>query len=303
MRKYILIALSFLFVAAAPLMAPSAEASELAESEWIVSADKAKILIEADAATVLDTRGGSWKLGHVPGAQSVDWKDFSQSDDHNKGKLLDDRKALTKKLRELGISKGKPVLVVGKPPNNWGEDGRIVWMLRALGHPKVALVNGGHKALRNAGVKSVIGGREVPTGDFTPAKSPKLSINRDGLKEHYASDDYVVLDTREKREFDGETPYGESRGGHVPGAEHIHYADLLRSDGRLLPKAKIKKKLEALGVTPDKKVVAYCTGGVRSAWLVVVLAHLGYDDVANYPGSMWDWAAAPADEYPLDARE
>jgi thiosulfate/3-mercaptopyruvate sulfurtransferase len=71
-------------------------------------------------------------------------------------------------------------------------------------------------------------------------------------------------------------------------------------DGKLLPEAKLWKVLKSRGVTPDKQVVAYCTGGVRSAWLVAVLAELGYQNVANYAGSMWEWSAQSADEYPLD---
>ena len=67
-----------------------------------------------------------------------------------------------------------------------------------------------------------------------------------------------------------------------------------------MPKAKLRALLKGRGIVPDQKVVAYCTGGIRSAWVVVVLAHLGYGRVANYAGSMWEWSAEPAEAYPLE---
>lgn len=287
----LLVAVMSLF-AAAPVYA--------GESDWIVSAKKAKELIEADEATVLDTRGKlSWVAGHVPRSAPIKWQDFSSPKAPHKGKLLADNAKLTQKLQELGVSKARPVLVVGKPPKNWGEDGRIVWMLRTLGHQDVALVEGGYRALKQAGVKMNRKRAKARSGDFVVQRIGRYGIDRDELRKKLQARDYVLVDTREEREFEGGTPYGESRGGHLPGAKHLYYTDLMDSKGRLLPKAKIRKKLKTLGITPDKKVVAYCTGGVRSAWLVAVLAELGYPNAVNYAGSMWEWSAGDAEKYPL----
>ena len=46
----------------------------------------------------------------------------------------------------------------------------------------------------------------------------------------------------------------------------------------------------AAGIDPDRPVIAYCTGGVRSAWAALVLSRAGVA-TANYDGSMWEWAA------------
>jgi thiosulfate/3-mercaptopyruvate sulfurtransferase len=286
-----------LFFAAPILWAAPVDAGQ---SDWVVDAKEARSLIEAKKVSVLDTRGDSdWASGHAPGALLVKWQKFSHSKAPEKGKLLEDDAELTKKLQKLGISKARPVLVVGKPPNNWGEDGRIVWMLRTLGHPNAALVSGGHRALEEAGLEMTKERSKPKRGDFVVKRTSRFDIDRAQLRKNYKSKDFVLVDTREKREFDGKTPYGEKRGGHVAGAKHLHYTELMDANGRLLPKAKLVETFKSLGISPDKKIVAYCTGGVRSAWLVAVLADLGYPNVRNYAGSMWDWAAAPADEHPL----
>jgi thiosulfate/3-mercaptopyruvate sulfurtransferase len=279
--------------------------STFASSEWVVDADTARELIESYKVTVLDSRGKtSWMKGHAPGALPVDWKDFSQTSVPSKGGLLKDDATLTKMLQKLGISAKRPVLVVGNPPRDWGEDGRIVWMLRALGHPKVALVNGGYGALKKAGLKMSSGsarsaGAAVKPGDFVAKYSGDFSIERDELRALLGSPNLVIVDTRERREFDGKTPYGESRGGHVPGAKHLYFEELMRPDGRLLPHDELVAKLKSLGITADKKIVSYCTGGVRAGWLTAVLKDLGYDEAMNYAGSMWEWSAADADTHPL----
>src|SRR5690554_3190457 len=279
---------------------PLVEAVALSSNDWIVEAPRARALIAQGSVTVLDSRGKvQWLKGHVPGAQRVSWDDFTRADKRETRGILKSAGELTQALQALGVSASRPVLVVGNPPDNWGEDGRIVWMLRTLGHPKVAMVDGGQKALEKAGLKAVHspGAEDAKKGDFVAKKPNHLNIDRQALKARLGQADFVALDTREAREFAGKTPYGESRGGHVAGAKHLHYEELFAADGRLLPRATIKAKLAKLGIAPDTEVAAYCTGGVRSGWMVVILQHLGYTKARNYAGSMWEWSAQDAAEY------
>lgn len=269
--------------------------------EWVVSGIQAKELL-IEGATVLDTRPSPlWLLGHVQNAIAVSWKQFSQSEAANKGKLLSDTRILEEKLRDIGVCRDRPVIVVGNPGDRcyFGEDGRIVWMLRSLGHSATALVNGGHAALVKAGV-SVVWGFPTPSpGDFVIQRCEQWEIGRDELKAQLAKSVPILLDTREAREYAGATPYGESRGGHLPGARPFYFKDLLNSEGYLRSEADILGKLKALGIHQSSPIVTYCTGGVRSAFFVVVLANIGFTNVRNYGGSTWEWSALSKDDYPL----
>ncbi|MEO1133084.1 MAG: rhodanese-like domain-containing protein, partial [Cyanobacteria bacterium J06639_1] len=62
----------------------------------------------------------------------------------------------------------------------------------------------------------------------------------------------------------------------------------------------ILSDLKQLGVDLDTPVGAYCTGGVRSAFAVAVLVHLGFAIAKNYAGSIWEWSALPEEDYPLE---
>jgi len=183
----------------------------------------------------------------------------------------------------------------------WFKDSAAYDTLRAAGQRRTAIVDGGVEALRRAGV------RRVPArsskGNFT-ARAPlrlRASITRvdNALSQRKQT---VLVDAREKREYQGARPYGEKRGGHLPGAVHLHYKRLLREDGRLLGHAALRARLRRLGITADKTVISYCSGGVRSAWLTAALRHLGYGRALNYAGSMWQWSAQPAARYPLVKR-
>lgn len=265
------------------------------QQRWVISAAEAKQLID-QGATLLDTR--KLALTRLPGAVYVDWRQFSPQDSVNRGKLLAQDDLLTQRLQAMGISRQTPVVVFANPPSGWGEDGRIVWMLRTLGHSQVAMVDGGLDALLEAGV-SVDQKENSTPGDFVVERSAVWEIQKNQLKARLSQENLMVVDTREEREFAGKTPYGEQRGGHVPGAVNLYFKEFLGADGKLLSSDVIKTKLESAGITPDTQVVVYCTGGIRSGWLAAVLVTLGYD-VQNYAGSMWEWSAGPADTYPLE---
>lgn len=189
------------------------------EQRWIVSAPEAKQLLE-QGATLLDARGN--RLGNglfsrrLEGAVNVNWRDFSQQSSSSvRGNLLTDEAQLTQQLQALGISNDKPVIVFANPPGGWGEDGRIAWMLRTLGHSQAVMVDGGFQALVAANVPLQQGSATEPSpGDFVVNRSDEWSISQTTLRERleienlaetFPSNNLVMIDTRESREFEGQT--------------------------------------------------------------------------------------------------
>jgi thiosulfate/3-mercaptopyruvate sulfurtransferase len=266
-------------------------------SKWVVDAASARALI-AFGAIVIQARGSSPKATRpIQNAVPVSWQHFSHEDVPIKGRLLDDDIVLTQRLRALGVSKDVPVVVVDDPKLGGGEAGRLTWTLRTLGHPFTYLVDGGVDALAESGTLSV---KSPPlTGNFSVTRDLRFQITRDELRNSIGTPGIAILDVRESREYAGETPYGESRGGHVPGAKHLFYKALLESDGKVLPGNQIKRKLSEIGVREDDGVVSYCTGGVRAAFVTVLLNDAGIV-ARSYAGSMWEWSASPTDQYPLN---
>jgi thiosulfate/3-mercaptopyruvate sulfurtransferase len=278
---------------------------KLSPEQWIVNATIAKQLIES-GATILDVRSKiTWRLGHIPNARWINWQQFSQKTPPYKGKLLDNSQVLEQLLRQNGISNNQPVIVVGNPshPLHFGEEGRIVWMLHTLGHSQAAFVDGGVSALTKSGVALKIwSDKPQKVGDFKINRTNNWEIHASQLQSRLANfQELTILDNREAREYTGATPYGEKRGGHIPGAVHFYFKELLQPSGFLLSPQQINCKLKQIGIQKDsnKEIITYCTGGIRSAFFIAVLITLGYTNIKNYTGSMWEWSQAESSSYPL----
>lgn len=254
-----------------------------------LSTDEAAPLVAGDAV-VLDARGAFAEAPYLPRARVVDWMRLRDGLART-GRLADDA-ALLAAFAQLGVTDARPVLVYGAADRGWGEEGRIWWTLRYLGHPRVYIIDGGVQAWVAAGRPTMDHpepGRGVEA--WRPQRQERLQASRSEVGDAARRRDVSVLDTRSDEEFRGATPYFSSRGGHVPGALHLEWRALLAEDGRLLPRAELERRVAAAGLRRDQRIIAYCTGGVRSAFVVAVLAHLGFPDAANYAGSWWDWSA------------
>lgn len=259
-------------------------------------------------ARILDARERSlYEAGHVPGSQHVDWKEWTlekpgltslvTGTPANWGKLPADLAPLEARLRVLGLSNATPVIVVGTP-DGWGEEGRVAWNLLVLGAANVALLDGGFPAWKAAGrpVERATPPRPSP-GTFTVALQRGRRALLDEVVVAVAERKRPLLDARSPEEYAGKTMTGQKRGGHVPGARLVPEDRLYRPDGRYVTEG----ELRALTGLDEKSSppITYCTGGVRSALLSLLIeARLGIVS-PNYDGSMWEWSAR--EDLPLTA--
>ncbi len=261
----------------------------------------------ASPPLVLDPRSKrDFAAGHIPGARPIDWRDFTAvrpnvgtyffGDPSRWGLLAEPGPKLVTRLREIGLSRGRPIVVTGDP-GGWGEEGRIAWMLLTLGASDVALLDGGFPAWRDFPGNSIEQGSATVAGagDFDPHPQPGRRMLLQELRALLAERRRPVLDARTEEEFEGKTLRGQKRGGHIPGARLVPAASLRDSSGRYVSAETLSRLTGPL--EPGSPPVTYCTGGVRSALLAVLIeARLGIV-AANYDGSLWEWGAHP--ELPL----
>lgn len=267
---------------------------------WFISAEVALLRLRT-GARLIDARPAELAAARfLPGSIALEWQDLARSDPPSQAGLLQDGSAAEVSLRARGVPGGVPLIVVGDTRNSWGEDGRVAWSLRTLGARQTFIVDGGADALLAAGWTAAIGseGLQPPDVPFEANWNPRWNIDREGVRTLLAQRGAVFVDARAPEEFAGATPFGESRGGRLPGAVSLHFRDLIAPDGRLASTRVIQQVLERRGVRRDQLLIAYCTGGVRSAWLVAALSDAGYV-ARNYAGSMWEWSFASEHEYPL----
>ncbi|GAC1656902.1 MAG: sulfurtransferase [Gemmatimonadaceae bacterium] len=285
---------------------------QVVTGQWLVSAPELRARLDSASAspavTILDARDRSaYDRGHVPGALRIAWKDYRDGWGRT-GKLSPDLAELAAKLGALGIDDARPVVVYGDAHEGWGEEGRIAWMLHYLGHPSVRVLDGGYSAWKAAGGTVTDTGTKTKLGRFSPVPHPTTRASLEDVAAAVGGTAVtpphspgsavpaglnappVVLDVRPRDEWDGARHYWEPRTGHVPGAIRFDWHDLLDANGHLRESSTILPLLADRHVTRDRRIIVYCTGGVRSAEAFWLLRALGFTDVRNFDGSWYEWA-------------
>ena len=272
---------------------------------WTVSASALRDarVAEPAAVVVVDARG-PWDYyvrGHLPGAIWLPWWRFRDGWLRT-GALPRDLPALARRLAARGVDERRPVVVYGAARGGWGEEGRVAWMLHYLGHPRVAILDGGIAAWRRAGGTTT---RALPhplSGRFVARPVAAARASAADVARAPAAN-AVLLDVRSEAEWGGARKYLSRRGGRIPGAVHLVWSDLLAPDGTLDRSPALRQRLARLGLSAGRPVITYCVGGVRSGEAFVALKALGFHGVRNYDGSWWEWERLHPPVTPSPARE
>ncbi|MBS1221407.1 MAG: sulfurtransferase [Proteobacteria bacterium] len=231
--------------------------------------------------------------GHIPGAVHLDYADLVWAEPPAMG-LLPDEAHLSEVLSRLGLTPDRQVVAYDDEGN--GRAGRLLWTLAALGHERVALLNGGIHAWDAAGGSLEAGLRHPPPSAYQARfdEPPTVIADKDYLLARLGQPDLALLDTRTAAEFAG-LDVRAARGGHIPGAVNLNWTDAMdpQRQWRLQPDPVLRKLLETRGVTPDQEVIVYCQTHHRSAHTYWVLCYLGYPRVRGYPGAWSEWGNDP----------
>lgn len=262
-------------------------------NDLLVSADWVKDNLDK-GIIILDARDKkSYDANHIANAINVTWQQFTDMQnkkpgDKGWGILLEPSK-LADAIGKLGIDGTKTIVVYGAPPTGWAEDGRIAWTLKSAGIKDVKILNGGWKIWESKGYAK---DTKVPTPKQATFKVSAMdeSIN--------ATTDYInqnlgkikIIDSRETSEYNGATKYGEARGGHLPKAINLTWTQLYNSDGTVKSQKDIETLLSSKGINKNDEIVTYCTKGIRSADMALLLKMAGYDKTKNYDASFYEWA-------------
>jgi thiosulfate/3-mercaptopyruvate sulfurtransferase len=233
---------------------------------------------------LLDSRPAfEYAVGHFPNSISIRWQDYSQTQDPHKGALDPDLNLLSRKLRYLGVSPDKEVIVLGSGAKGQGEDGRIAWMLTYLGIKKISLQNidnlPGRKTTEDVA-------ENESASPWNPHIVESLRCRKSEidkiLKEH--KDDVTILDVRTKEEFKK----------HIPTALNISWVEFLNKRGEPANREDVLKILEQNHISASQRIIVYSDQGLTSAYVTFVLYKAGLR-VSHYDGSFNEWAGDSRD--------
>ena len=260
----------------------------LVETSWVEEHldDDSIRIVEVDENPQLYTEA------HIPGAIGFDWKRDLQ--DQVKRDFLGPEEfgAL---FGSRGISDDHTIVLYGDR-NNWFA-AYTYWYLKYYGHDNVLLVNGPREKWIAEGRATSTEVPSHPAATFTAkAGDDAIRARREEVLASLSQDTKLV-DVRSPQEFSGELiampgyeQEGAQRGGHIPGAASVPWAQAVQEDGTFKSKADLEELYRGKGVLNGSDIIAYCRIGERSAHTWFVLHELlGKDSVKNYDGSWTEW--------------
>jgi len=273
----------------------------LVSTEWL-AAQLARPQIGRSRVRVLD---GTWHMpqlerdprrefeeAHIPGAAFFDVDaiaDHTTSLPH----MLPRAAQFGRQVGELGISNND--LVVVYDVRGVVSAARVWWTFRAMGHDRVAVLDGGLRKWTAEGRMVETGPAKVAPARFRAHLRRGIVRNLEQVRRNIDTRREQVLDARSRGRFAGTEPEPRAglRGGHIPGSLNLPYDALYQADGTLLPPDGLRQAFAASGVDPGRPVATTCGSGITASVLALGLHLIGHRKVAVYDGSWTEWAGRP----------
>lgn len=264
----------------------------LVSTEWLTEHLAAPDVRIADASWYLPQAGRDARVeylaAHIPGAVFFDIDDLS---DETSGlpHMLAPAPKFANRMRKLGLGDGNLIVVydgagIYSAPRAW-------WMLRAMGHEEVAVLDGGFPKWKREGrpIEDLVA-QPYPR-HFTPRPNNALVRDFSQIITNLESRREQVIDLRSAGRFAGKEiePRPGVRPGHIPGSVNVPYTELSGESGTLKSRDELLEIFRRLGVETMRPSVMSCGSGITAAIGMLALSATGKEDVSLYDGSWSEW--------------
>ena len=249
-------------------------------------------VVIVDVSNGKDARS-SFNKKHISGASFIDLnKQLSAVPDNPKDggrHPLPDIVDFVSVLESIGIHNDSHVICYD---NHFGANAaaRFWWMLRAIGHKKVQVLNGGFQIPEQynfliSDKEPVAKARsEYSIPDNFGWKLPRVGI--EDVVKNTTENSFTVIDVRENERFAGLTEPIDLVAGHIPGAENVPFKSNLTAEGFFKSKEEIRENYTAI----HSNIVVHCGSGVTACHSILAMDYARLPIPALYVGSWSEWS-------------
>jgi len=241
----------------------------------------------------------AWREAHIPGAGYAhldrDLSDHAKPPSEGRHPLPDAAE-FCRLLARLGITPQAQVVAYDAGDGAMAA-ARFWWLLKLLGHARVAVLDGGFASWGALGLPCESRPPVIVPGGYQAEFDPgRMAAVAD--VEQARSAGAPVIDARAPERFRGEVEPLDKKAGHIPGAVNRPYAMNL-VDGRFRPANELRDAFQALlGDAPARSAILYCGSGVTACHNLLAMEHAGLTGARLYPPSWSGWIDDPA--HPLE---
>lgn len=256
----------------------------------------------------------------IPGAQYVNMAtDMSDPGGRYPYTLLSEAQAEAK-LAALGIGDAHHVVLYAR--GGMMSAARVWFVLHALGHARVSLLDGGYERwvaegrpvergpatapdarVRATGAGPIAEGAAAAVASArTPTPAPRFTARLQGHRladletVRAALDDPGVrlVDALSREQFLGTGGAHYGRPGSIPGSVSVPARELVSAQtGRFLERAELEARFARAGVLEARRAIVYCGGGVAATVVAFALELLGHEGWSVYDNSLLEWSTIP----------
>jgi thiosulfate/3-mercaptopyruvate sulfurtransferase len=231
-----------------------------------------------------------YQTDHIPGAYYFDLnQDLSGIVAQRGGRHpLPEVDQLAQKLTAIGVT--SETTVIAYDSSRFAFAARFWWLLRYMGHDRVAVLDGGLEAWQAAGYSTTA---ELPApkagGHFVPQVRQDWVVDRAAVKAQKELPGVVLVDAREGERYRGEREPIDPIAGHIPGAVNYPWQFITNDQGLLHPVATQQQHWQSLQTA--EKIIVYCGSGVTACVNLLSLEIAGIQTGRLYAGSWSDWCS------------
>ena len=231
-----------------------------------------------------------YQESHVPGAFYLDLNlDLASAVGKHGGRHpLPNITELADKLSAIGINSPETLVVV-YDDSRLAFAARLWWLLRYMGHSKVALLDGGFSAWKAAGYSVTDTLPDRPNGKFVTQLQPDMAVDIEAVKERKDLPDTVLVDSRESERYAGLREPIDPIAGHIPGAVNYPWQEVTDETGKVRSTSEQKQRWTEL--EKAEEIIVYCGSGVTACVNLLSLEIAGIPDAKLYVGSWSDWCS------------
>ena len=196
--------------------------------------------------------------GHIAGAVKLHWRDDLQDPVERD---LVDKPTFERLLGERGIANDTTLVLCGDK-NNWFA-AYAYWYLKIYGHGDVRILDGGRQKWADEAREFTTETPQPQQADYRAnERDESIRTYRDSVRAQIGEQSKALVDVRSPQEYAGELiappgyeQEGAQRGGHIPTAQSIPWAQAANPDQTFKSPDELKALYSGKGVTPDKDVV------------------------------------------------
>ena len=206
---------------------------------------------------------------------------------------LPSRENFAKWLGQMGFGNHMQAIVYDRQGSNFC--GRLWWMLKWLGHARVAVLDGGLQAWQASGGAVVSGPSHAQTPtEFSLSPALLTLVSVETVLAHLGKPNQTVIDARAVPRFRGDVEPLDPVAGHIPGALNRPFSNNFTADGFFKSKEILRFEFEELlGARRPEHIVHHCGSGVTAIPNILAMEIAGLGSTALFAGSWSEWCSDP----------